>query len=76
MALAARALRRRLSPFASRMALFWALVAASPLWLLNGLVAGMIGPGAALGIVGALAAAAFLWFWGAGIAAGLGGVPA
>ncbi len=66
---AARALRRPVSAFGSRMALFWALVAASPLWLLNGLVAGLVGPGPALTAVGALAAGAFAWFWGVGLAA-------
>lgn len=67
--LAARALRRPVGGFGARMALFWALVAASPLWLLNGLTAGMIGPGPALTIVGALAAGAFVWFWIAGLRA-------
>ena len=53
--------------FGARLALFWALLAASPLWLLNGLVAGLIGPGAALNAVGLVAMAAFLVFWGAGM---------
>ena len=53
--------------FGARLALFWALLAASPLWLLNGLVAGLIGPGAALNAVGLAAVAAFLVFWGAGL---------
>ena len=66
---AARALRRPVGAFGARMALFWALVAASPLWLLNGLTAGMIGPGPALALVGALAATAFVWFFAAGLRA-------
>lgn len=53
--------------FGARIALFWALLAASPLFLLNGLVAGFIGPGTELKIVGALALAIFLWFWLAGL---------
>lgn len=53
--------------FGARLALFWALLAASPLWLLNGLVAGFVGAGAALDAVGLLAVAAFLVFWGAGL---------
>ena len=65
----ARLLRRPVGAFGSRMALFWALVAASPLWLLNGLVAGMVGPGPALTLVGGLAAGAFVWFWAAGLGA-------
>jgi hypothetical protein len=53
--------------FGARLALFWALLAASPLWLLNGLVAGIIGPGQALNLVGVIAAGAFVVFWGAGL---------
>ena len=53
--------------FGARLALFWALLAASPLWLLNGLVAGFLGPGAALNLVGLVAVGAFLVFWGAGL---------
>lgn len=67
--LASLPLRRPVSGFGSRMALFWALVAASPLWLLNGLVAGMIGPGPALTLVGAVGIGVFLWFWAAGLRA-------
>ena len=53
--------------FRARMALFWALLAASPLWLFHGLVAGFIGPGPALSGVGLLALVAFVVFWGAGL---------
>lgn len=53
--------------FRARMALFWALLAASPLWLLHGLMAGFVGPGASLQIVGLLALCAFLVFWAAGL---------
>ncbi|WP_425044266.1 YIP1 family protein [Primorskyibacter sp. S87] len=49
--------------YAARLALFWSLLASTPLMLLHGLVAGMIGPGTAMSIVGALWAAVFLWFW-------------
>lgn len=55
------------SPFASRLALFWALLAASPLALLNGLVAGFIGPGLQLQLVGLAWFVAFLWFWISGL---------
>ena len=64
---AARIIGGRASWFEARMALFWALLAASPLWLLNGLVAGFIGPGPGLTLVGAVAMGAFLVFWGAGL---------
>ncbi len=49
--------------FAARFALFWALLCATPLWLLWGLVAGFIGEGAQMTVTGALALLAFLLFW-------------
>ena len=52
-----------------RIALFWAFLAASPLMLLNGLVAGFIGPGPGLVLVGLVWVGAFLWFWIAGLRA-------
>ncbi|MDD9921004.1 MAG: YIP1 family protein [Boseongicola sp.] len=56
------------SGYEARMALFWALLAATPLWLLTGLVAGFIGSGPALTITGVLALAAFAIFWLMGLA--------
>ncbi|MFO1202893.1 MAG: YIP1 family protein [Tabrizicola sp.] len=47
----------------ARIALFWALAAIGPLMLLQGLVAGMIGPGPALTTVTVLIGAGFLWLW-------------
>lgn len=67
--LALRAAGRSCPPFAARFALFWALLAASPLWLLHGLVAGFAGGGALLAAVGVVAFGAFLWFWWSGLAA-------
>lgn len=55
------------SGFAVRMATFWALVAAAPMWLLWGLTAGFVGPGAAMTLTGGVALAAFVIFWGAGL---------
>jgi hypothetical protein len=52
--------------YGARLALFWALLAASPLVLLHGLVAGFIGQGPGLQGIGAIWLAAFLWFWVAG----------
>ncbi|MBA3908761.1 MAG: YIP1 family protein [Rhodobacter sp.] len=49
--------------YAARIALFWALATVSPLMLLQGLVAGIIGPGPALGLVTTVAGGAFLWLW-------------
>lgn len=57
------------SSYGARLALFWAMFAAAPLLLLHGLVAGFIGPGPQLTLVGAVWMAVFLWFWVAGMAA-------
>ncbi|APG46971.1 YIP1 family protein [Phaeobacter porticola] len=51
----------------ARLALFWAFLAASPFMLLNGLVAGFIGSGPELTLVGGLWFVLFLWFWGSGM---------
>ncbi|MEO0783417.1 MAG: YIP1 family protein [Pseudomonadota bacterium] len=51
------------SAYNSRFAMFWSFLAASPLILLHGLVAGFIGPGAGLSFVGILWCVVFLWFW-------------
>lgn len=59
----ARVLGGRGNAYAARLALFWSLLASTPLLLLNGLVAGFIGPGPALSIVGLLWMVVFLWFW-------------
>ncbi len=59
----------RVGPRDSRLALFWALLAASPATLLAGLVAGMIGPGPELTLTRSIAGAGFLFIWCAGIAA-------
>lgn len=53
--------------YGARIALFWALLAASPLWLLYGLTEGFIGPGPALTLTQVAALAAFLAFWTAGL---------
>ncbi len=47
----------------ARLALFWALLATSPLVLLRGLVAGFVGPGAGLMAVDLIWVAVFFWFW-------------
>ena len=62
------------TPFAARLALFWALLSAAPLWLVHGLVAGLSGPGPALTVIGAVALAVFLWFWWSGLRAACGEV--
>ena len=55
------------SAYGARLALFWAFLAASPLILLHGLVAGFIGPGPELQGVGLIWMAVFLWFWISGL---------
>lgn len=62
--LAARAMGGQGGWYGARLALFWALVTVTPLVLLLGLVAGMIGAGVQLSILGGLTFAAFLLFWG------------
>lgn len=49
--------------YRARLALFWALATVSPLMLLQGLVAGMIGPSPALWLMTAVVGVAFLWLW-------------
>jgi len=58
-----RAIGRRPDSTASRLALFWALLVATPLKLLHGLVLGLIGSGPALTLVGALWFALLMWNW-------------
>lgn len=55
------------SGFSVRMATFWSLLAATPLWLLWGLTAGFVGSGAAANVTGAAALAAFVIFWISGL---------
>ncbi|GGH57909.1 YIP1 family protein [Frigidibacter albus] len=51
----------------ARIALFWALLAISPLMLLRGLVAGLIGAGVQLQLLDLLVFAGFLWIWLSGL---------
>lgn len=61
--LVARLLGGRGSWYGARLSLFWSLLASTPLILLNGLVAGFIGHGTALQLVGVLWFGVFMWFW-------------
>ena len=65
----AKVFRGKGTHYGARLALFWALLASSPLMLLNGLVAGFIGPGLELQAVGFLWFAVFGWFWIGGLVA-------
>ncbi len=64
-----KAFGRKQSSFGARIALFWAMLATGPLYLLVGLVEGFIGQGAALSIVSAIWFVAFFWIWFSGLAA-------
>lgn len=61
--LIAKVMGGRGSFFAARFAMFWALLVASPLWLLWGLVSGFLGQGVQETLVGAVALGAFLFHW-------------
>ena len=61
--LIARSLGGQGTWYSARLALFWALATLSPLMLLQGLTAGMIGQGPALWLVSGLVGVAFLWLW-------------
>lgn len=65
--LVARLFGGRGSFYGARLALFWTLLMVSPLMLLQGLVAGFIGAGAAATATGAIVLAAFLFFWAANL---------
>lgn len=70
--IARRALGSKASPFQTRLALFWAFLAASPLALLFGLTTGFVGPGPQATLVGALWIGGFVIFVAAGFRAGRG----
>lgn len=63
----ARIARRQVTGYEIRFTLIWALLASSPVMLLLGLIAGFIGPGLQLQVVGILWLAVFGWFWAAGL---------
>ena len=61
--IAARALGGRGTWFGARLALFWSLLASTPVLLLYGLLAGFIGPSPGVQIVGFIWCIVFGWFW-------------
>lgn len=61
--LVARLMGGKGSYYGARVALFWALVAASPAVLVSGLVRGLRGTGGATDFLGLIAALAFTGFW-------------
>lgn len=66
-----RLVRRDADPFAARLALFWALLAISPLVLAQGAVAALAGPGTLALVSGLVVIAAFLAILIAGLSAAL-----
>ena len=74
--LIARAIGGKGRSYNARIALFWSLLASSPLILLNGLVAGYIGAGIQLTIVGLIWFCVFMWFWISGMLAAYRGAAA
>ena len=61
--LVARLFGGRGTGFGARMALFWALFCTTPAILLQGLVGGFLGAGAAATVVGLMVLALFLYLW-------------
>lgn len=68
--LVVRALGGQGGSYPARLALFWALLASSPIALLHGLVAGFIGEGPAQQLVGVFWFGLFMWFWISGLVQG------
>ena len=61
--LVARALGGQGSWYGARLALFWSLLAVSPLMLLHGLLTGLLGSGPMLNSAGLVVAMGFLYLW-------------
>ncbi|MCC5969697.1 MAG: YIP1 family protein [Pararhodobacter sp.] len=66
-----RLIRRGTDPFAARLALFWALLAVSPLVLMQGALVALVGPGILALVSGLAVIAAFLVILVAGLGAAL-----
>jgi len=62
-----RVARARVTGSDIRLTLFWSLLATTPVMLLLGLVAGLIGPGIQLQIVAIIWLCVFAWFWISGL---------
>lgn len=65
--LVAKAVGGKQHAHGARLALFWALLASSPLILLWGLTAGFVGPGIEMTSVGIIWFCVFIWFWIGGL---------
>ncbi|MEM6589375.1 MAG: YIP1 family protein [Pseudomonadota bacterium] len=62
-----RLIKGRMTGAQACVVLFWAFLAAIPVFLFQGLIAGFVGPGAALNTVSLVWFALFVWFWFSGI---------
>lgn len=62
-----RLIGRPSTGYGARLALFWALLAVSPLWLLYGLASGFLGGGPQLALIGLPLLLIFLAFWVIGL---------
>ena len=62
--LIAKIFRAKGTHYSARLALFWALLATTPVLLLHGLTFGLIGPGPAANLVGGVWVIAFGVIWG------------
>ncbi len=65
--LAAKLLGGRGDWFSARLALFWALLAATPAALLYGLTTGLIGPGPQAALTGSIWLLGLAWIWISGL---------
>ncbi|MFQ6552171.1 YIP1 family protein [Aestuariibius insulae] len=65
--IAARMLGGRGNWFSARLALFWALLAATPAALLYGLTMGLIGPGPQASLTGFIWLLGLAWIWLSGL---------
>lgn len=73
--LTARAFGSGGTGYGARLALFWALLAVSPLWLLYGLVSGFVGSGPQLAFLGLPLLLLFFFFWVMGLREALAPQP-
>ena len=62
-----RLLGRGSTGYKSRIALFWALLAAAPMWLLSGLLNGFAADSPGTSLIGIVALGAFVVFWASGV---------
>ncbi len=62
--LVARVFGGRGTGHSARLALFWSMAAATPLWLVSGLINGLLGPGFEATLFGIVGHMAFFLFWG------------